>query len=116
MKNDRWLNIPLGPSRSSYFGSTAFYVLLGSAVILWPKTLEAWLYLLFVGLPLTWLVLGNFLGLDDWQRRCRYSFAPLMIWVVRVLLIVAIFKAEPLMRPGFTWLWQQGSAWLSAFR
>ncbi|MDT3718392.1 hypothetical protein [Pseudomonas oryzihabitans] len=115
MKNDRWLNFPLGPSRSSYFGSTAVHVLLLSAVIGRPQTPEAWLYLLLIGLPLTWLVLGNLVGLDDGKRRCRYSFAPLLVLAVGVVLVWAIFRAEILVRPASSWLWRQGLLWHSAF-
>ena len=114
MKNDHWLNIPLGPSRSSYFGSTALHVLLLSAVIGRPQTPEAWLYLLLIGLPLTWLVLGNLVGMDDWKRRCRYSFAPLLVAAVRIALVWAIFRAEILARPALSWLWQQGRLWYQA--
>ncbi|WP_145004836.1 hypothetical protein [Pseudomonas oryzihabitans] len=112
MSRDKWLNIPLRSSRSSILSSTVLQFMALSLVIGRPETPEAWLYLLIVGLPLTWLALGFSSGLDAWQRRCRYSFAPWVVWFVRLALITAIFQAEVLVRPGTSWLWQQlGRGW-----
>lgn len=114
MSRDRWLNIPLRSSRSHplLLGTIAVQVLLLCILVGRPQTPEAWLYLGVVGLPLTWLTLIRLKGLDAWQRRCRYSFAPWVAWFVRLALITTIFKAEVLARPGTLWLWQQlGRGW-----
>lgn len=114
MSRDRWLNIPLRSPRSHplLLGAIAVQVLLLCILVGRPQTPEAWLYLGVVGLPLTWLTLTRLKSLDAWQRRCRYSFAPWVVWFVRLALITAIFKAEVLVRPGTLWLWQQlGRGW-----
>lgn len=113
MKDPKWLNIPLGPARPNtfLFCITVLLALLLGIRIGRPATPEAWMYLLLIGLPLTWAVFTRLHWLDDWSRRCRYGFAPLLVLLARAALIVAIFKIERLSRPVTSWLWQQVGIW-----
>ena len=116
MKDPRWLNIPLGPSRPNtfLFCINAILAALLCVQVGRPRTPEAWLYLLLIGLPLTWMVLTHLKWLDDWKRRCRYTFAPMLVVLARGALVMAIFKAEPLMRPVSAWIWRQCDPWFTA--